>query len=78
MTKTRILLTFSCLASGLLPAAAHHLGSGSGADQYLAFWSGYRQAEQAQPSPASCPEGRFWEKGFVSIYAQGEPISDVR
>lgn len=78
MIPTRILLTLSCLAAGLLPATAHHQGSRTAAAQYLAFWSGYLQPTQTQPSQASCLEGRFWEKGFVSIYAQGEPISESR
>jgi hypothetical protein len=78
MISIRSFSVAACIAglSGLLPATAHHQ-SGE-ARHFLAFWAGYQTASQAALPAESCLEGRFWEKGFVSIYAQGMEIRSVR
>lgn len=64
------LAVLAALSAG--KASAHHESGGeSGGRHYLAFWSGYRLPSTPSPDPATCQDGDFWEKGFVSIYSQG-------
>ena len=65
----RILAAAGLAALSAVTATAHHEATGEG--HYLAFWAGYRPASAPMPTPETCPEGRFWEKGFVSIYSHG-------
>ncbi len=78
MQSTRILMTSACLAGALLPASAHHGSEASGAAHYLAFWNGYRSPVPPTADGGLCLDGAFWEKAFISLYAQGERISAVR
>jgi hypothetical protein len=64
------ILGAACLAAlAAAEATAHHESADD--RQYLAFWSGYRPSSDPAPTPKTCLENDFWEKGFVSIYSQG-------
>lgn len=70
MTSAKTLLTAACLLAGLLPASAHH-ETAAGGIAYLAFWGGVDAPAPVDLATGVCSDGRFWEKGFVSIYSQG-------
>lgn len=74
LLRTRVAAALTVTAFGLLPTAAHHETVGS--RYFLAFWSGY-QAPAADPAKPLCLDGRYWEKGFVSIYGHGLELSKL-
>lgn len=63
-------------ALAALPAAAHHLATETGA--YLAFWSGQAAPPAVDFASGNCSDAGFWDKGFVSIYAQGGAGVELR
>lgn len=46
--------------------------------QYLASWIGIDSPRPLAVEGGICLEGRYWERGFVSIYPHGTPILDSR
>jgi hypothetical protein len=73
------LIVSACLAgiAGLAPAMAHHQDAAK--REFLAFWRGHQAPTSESLGAASCTDGAFWEKGFVSIYSQSGGVgSGVR
>jgi hypothetical protein len=69
MQITRTLIVSACLAgAALAPATAHHQDAAN--REHLAFWRGHQAPAFPSLEAASCTDGAFWEKGFVSIYSQ--------
>lgn len=69
MSIQKILCAASLAVLSAVPVQAHHEAAGD--RQYLAFWGGFRPALDPVPTPETCRDGVFWEKGFISIYSQG-------
>lgn len=76
---SKLPIVSALLALSALPA--RHVQAHHEADRgrlYLASWIG---SDAPRPNPAEtgiCLEGRYWDRGFVSIYPHGTPILDSR
>lgn len=55
---------------------AHH--EATRGKQYLVSWIGSDAPRPEASKAGICLEGRYWERGFVSIYPHGTPILDSR